>query len=87
MQQDILVGTMLGDCERAKNNHSPRLRFDQTFPNHAFYLTILYVHFINLVGKHPTVHTRKPDIRTGMVYSTIRFSTLAFPCFKYFYDM
>lgn len=88
LQIDVLVGTMLGDAtiERAKINHSPRLRFEQSFPQHAAYLTNLYVIYMNLVGKHPTVITRKPDRRTGSIYSTIRFSTLAFPCFTYYFD-
>ncbi len=89
LQIDVLVGTMLGDAtmERAQINHSPRLRFEQTFPMHAAYLTNLYIIFMGLVGKHPTVVTRKPDPRTGSIYSTIRFSTLAFPCFNYYFDL
>lgn len=89
LQIDVLVGTMLGDAsiERGKVNHSPRLRFEQTFPMHAAYLTNLYMIFINLVGKHPTVVTRIASARSGSVYSSIRFSTLAFPCFTYYYDL
>ncbi|RYE27645.1 MAG: hypothetical protein EOP45_00400 [Sphingobacteriaceae bacterium] len=89
LQIDVLVGTMLGDAtmERAQINHSPRLRFEQTFPMHAAYLTNLYIIFMGLVGKHPTVVTREPDSRTGSIYSTIRFSTLAFPCLNYYFDL
>jgi ubiquinol-cytochrome c reductase cytochrome b subunit len=89
LQIDVLVGTILGDAtiERVKINHSPRLRFEQSFPMHAAYLTNLYIIFMNLVGNHPIVTTRKPDTRTGSNYSTIRFSTLSFPCFTYYFDL
>lgn len=89
VQKDIIVGTMLGDAsyERNKPNHNVRVRFEQTFPAHAYYLTTLYIHFLNLTGKHPTVTTRKADKRTGKAYSTISFKTLAFPCLNVFHDM
>lgn len=88
-QTDILIGTLLGDSrvERIKSSHNSRFRFEQAFPNHASYLTFLYSHFLNLVGSHPKVVIRKPDIRTGKVYSQIRFATLSFPCFNVFHDM
>lgn len=89
LQIDVLIGTMLGDAtmERVKLNHNPRVRFDQTFPGHAAYLTVLYMIFYPLVGKHPTIQIRKPDARTKLIYTTLRFSTLAFPCFSYYYDL
>jgi len=89
VQKDVLVGTMLGDAsmERVKENHNPRVKFEQTFPGHASYLTTIYIILRNLVGKYPTVHTRLPDRRTGNSYSVIRFSTLAFPCFTHYYDL
>lgn len=88
-QIDVLIGTMLGDAtmERVKINHNPRVRFDQTFPGHAAYLTVLYMVFYPLVGKHPVLQIRKPDTRTGLRYKTLRFSTLSFPCFIYYYDL
>lgn len=88
-QKDAVVGTMLGDScmERAKSTHNARLRFDQTFPNHASYLTYLYVLFINLCSKCPRVNTRKADSRTGNVYSTISVKTNAFPCFNYYHNL
>jgi hypothetical protein len=88
-QKDVIVGTSLGDnsMERAKLNHNTRLRFDQTFPGHAAYLTRLYILLKNLVGAAPKVHIRKPDKRTGKVYATFAFKTLALPCFNYYYDL
>lgn len=89
VQKDILVGTILGDAslERIKPTHNTRVRFEQTFPTHAFYLTTLYVALMNLTGKYPTVHTRKADKRTGNAYTTMSFKTLMFPCLNVFYDM
>ena len=89
VQKDILVGTILGDAslERNKPTHNTRVRFEQTFPTHAFYLTTLYIHLLNLTGSHPIVRSRKADKRTGKVYSTISFKTLMFPCLNMFHDM
>jgi len=89
VQTEILIGTLLGDSrvERTKSSHNSRFIFEQTFPNHASYLTFLYSHFLNLVGSQPKVVIRKPDTRTGKVYSQMRFATLAFPCFNVFHDM
>lgn len=82
LQQDGLVGTMLGDAsiERAKPTHNGRLRFDQTFPMHASYLMLLYGIFYDLTSKGPSVHIRKPDKRTGNVYSSLAFKTMTLPC-------
>lgn len=89
VQKDILVGTILGDAsiERNKPTHNTRVRFEQTFPAHAYYLTTIYIHFLNLTGKHPIVTSKKADKRTGNVYSTISFKTVAFPCLNMFQDM
>lgn len=91
VQQDILVGSMLGDGHMEKQGigprYNPRLQFVQSFPMHAAYLTILYIHFHNMVKTPPKVITRKPDARTGNIYSTISFKTLAYPCFNYWYDL
>lgn len=88
-QKDAIVGTSLGDCyiERVKSTHNTRLRFDQTFPYHAPYLTRLYMLFKNLVGAAPKINIRKADKRTGKSYVTISFKTLRYSCFNYFYDL
>ena len=64
---------MLGDAclERNKPTHNARLRFDQTYPDHKEYIEFLYSIFSNLTGSKPKIHIRKPDIRTGVVYSSI----------------
>jgi hypothetical protein len=35
----------------------------------------------------PVILTRKPDKRTGKIYKSIYFRTLAFPCLNEFYDI
>lgn len=88
-QKEVLVGTLLGDAslERAKPTHNTRLRFDQTYPDHAPYLNELYNIFKDLTGTGPRVHVRKPDKRTGKVYSTIAFKTLRHPSLNQFQEL
>jgi hypothetical protein len=88
-QKEVLVGTILGDAslERAKPTHNTRLRFDQTYPDHAPYLNELYNIFKILTGTGPKVHVRKPDKRTGKLYSTIAFKTLSQPSLNQFQEL
>jgi hypothetical protein len=91
IQKEVIVGTLLGDAslERAKPTHNTRLRFDQSYPQHESYLRSLYVIFQELTGLlgAPKIHTRKPDVRTGKVYSTIAFKTRALESLNYFYTL
>jgi hypothetical protein len=89
IQKDILIGTILGDSSIEKRGRfqNARLRFDQTFPDHATYLMYIYSQFTNLAGKGPKVYIRKPDKRTNKIYSSMQFKTLAFPCLNYYYDL
>lgn len=89
LQKEVLVGTLLGDAslERNKLTHNTRLRFDQTFPNHASYLMNLYIVFNKLSARGPKVYTRKPDVRTNKIYSSIQYKTLNLPCLNHFYDL
>ena len=70
IQKEILIGTLLGDAfiERNKPTHNARIRFDQSFPNHASYLMKIFSYFYNLTGKGSTVIARSPDKRTGKIY-------------------
>jgi hypothetical protein len=47
----------------------------------------LYSIFKPLVAVDPVILIRKPDKRTGKVYKSIYFRTLAFPCLNEFYDL
>lgn len=96
LQKDVIVGTLLGDSslERDKPTHNPRIRFDQSYPQHKSYLESLYVIFANLCGTPPRVHTRKPDKRTGKIYQTIAFfffnkkkDSLRHSSLNYYYDL
>ena len=85
------MGTLLGDAslEHKKSSHNTRLRFDQSYPEHAPYLQSIYSIFQNLTGPlgMPKIHIRKPDKRTGKVYSSIDLKTRALEPLNYFYDI
>jgi hypothetical protein len=90
IQIEILIGCLLGDAclERRLVTHNARLRFDQTFPEHASYLMYLYSMFYYLTGsKGPSVNIRKPDPRTNKIYSSISFKTLLLPCLNFYHDL
>lgn len=89
IQKDVIVGTLLGDAslERNKPTHNTRLRFDQSYPEHASYLESIYLLFQNLTGPAPKINTRKPDKRTGKAYSSIAFKTRALEQLNYYYDL
>lgn len=91
IQKDIIVGTLLGDAsiERNKPTHNARIRFDQSYPNHASYLESIYAIFQNFTGTigQPKIYVRKPDKRTGKIYKTIAFKTRSIKSLNYFYDL
>jgi hypothetical protein len=90
-QKEVLIGTMLGDTylERQKPTYNARLRFDQTYPSHEGYIDLLYSIFYDLTGPQgsPSIHNRKPDKRTGKIYSTIAFKTRRLPCLTPYHDL
>lgn len=88
-QFDILVAAALGDgaFDRTGPKHNTRVSFQQTFPAHAAYISHLYQKLRNLVGSVPKVQIRKPDARTGKIYSSIVFKTLRFPVLNKIYDL
>lgn len=53
------------------------------------YLNFLFSIFSSFIGPKgsPQIHTRKPDRRTGKVYSTIAFKTRALPCFTMYHNL
>lgn len=89
IQKDIIVGTLLGDASLEKNKptHNTRLRFDQSYPEHASYLESIYALFKNGELGAPKIHTRKPDKRTGKIYKTIAFKTRALETLNYYYNL
>lgn len=65
------------------------MRLDQTYPKHKEYLEFLYSIFSKLTGPkgQPKIYVRKPDSRTGKIYSTIAFKTRAFSSLASFHDL
>lgn len=89
-QKESLIGLILGDIsiEKALRSRNARLRFDQSIIHEEYRVALfLYNLFELLVNMSPKVQIRKPDSRTGKVYSSIRFATLAMPCLNYYYDL
>ncbi len=64
--------------------------FDQTIDGHSDYLYWLAHLFEPFIGAPVRPTDRKPDKRTGVIYTSLQFKTLAFPCFnfdrEFFYD-
>ena len=88
LQKQILVETLLmvAHLERVKVSPKTRLRFDQSFPEHATYLRYLYIYFYNLSFKGTKIFIRIKDIRTNKVYTHIQYKTLNLPCLNYYHD-
>ena len=90
IQKETLIGNILGDgyIERRKNTYNPTLTIEQTYPKRADYVNHLYEIYANLVlQREPKIVVRKPDVRTGKVYSSIRFSTRSLPCLIPIYEI
>lgn len=89
IQKETLIGVLLGDAylRRPKPNHNTKLVFDQSNSLHKDYLLHLYEVFEPFTVSSPKVTNRKPDIRTGKVYNSIKFSTLSLPCLNYYYEL
>jgi len=56
--------------ERVKPTHNPRVRLDQTYPNHEEFLLSLYENFKELIGTPPKILERKPYKRYNKKYKT-----------------
>jgi hypothetical protein len=90
-QKEVLIGTMLGDAslERQKPTYNAQLRFDKTYPSNERYINLLYSLFYHFIGPNESlkINKRKPEKRTGIVYSTIAFKTRRLPCFTPYHDL
>lgn len=89
IQKQTLIGVLLGDgyLNKPKLNHNTKLVFDQSNSLHKEYLLHLYEVFESLTNTSPKITNRKPDIRTGKVYNSIRFYTLSLPCLNSYYEL
>lgn len=86
-QKEALIGLMLGDGYLEKTNHNTRLRLEQSYPEKGQYFNNLYLLFKSMVAMNPTILERKPDKRTGLIYKSLYFWTLRFPCLNEYYEI
>jgi len=88
-QKNTLVGLLLADgfLEKRKPNHNTRLRIDHTYPAQEAYVKSLYKIFNPICGKEPLITIRKPDKRTGKIYSSIAFKTYNLSCLNEYYTL
>jgi hypothetical protein len=84
----IIIGCCLGDLYIYKDPRgvNPMLRFEQGLI-HEEYILYLYNLFKGYCSSAPKSSARKPDSRTGKVYSSITFNTYSLPCFNYYYEL
>lgn len=83
---EIIIGCSLGDLHIYREYTNSRLRFLQGLINEA-YILHLYDLFEKYCSKGPTLTNRKPDLRTGNIYTQVYFSTYCLPCFNYYYEL
>lgn len=86
---EAIIGLMQGDvyAERRTLTSNTRLCFDQTMDGHSDYLQWLAHLFEPFVGSPVRSTNRKADKRTGKVYNSLQFKTLAFPCFNIYREL
>jgi hypothetical protein len=83
---DIIIGLSLGDLYINKQATNARLMFEQGSVHEAYILN-LYNIFKDYCSSAPKSSARKPDFRTGKVYTRITFQTYALPCLNYYHDI
>jgi len=86
--KDILVGLLLGDLNILKGEKSINagLRFEQSII-HDDYIRYLYTLFQFYCISEPKVYIKKPNLKTGVSYSCVRFITCSLPCFNELHEL
>ena len=84
--KEILIGLFLGDLHAQKRSTNTNLHFEQGFI-HKDYIFHLYKIFKSFCNSEPKITSRKPDKRTGKIYTRIKFVTYSLPCFNYYRDL
>jgi hypothetical protein len=84
--REILVGLLLGDIHAQKRSRNTNLFFEQGVL-HEDYLLHLYDLFKSYCLSGPKLSVRAPNKITGKIYSSLRFQTMALPCFNEFYEL
>ena len=87
-QSKVIYGLMLGDlhASRGKSTHNTRLQFNQGTV-HTEYAQHLYDLFLPFINQLIYTTVRQPDPRTGLIYTSLLFKTLAFPFFNIYRDL
>jgi hypothetical protein len=83
---EVIIGCCLGDLNINRRHDKARLRFEQGSVHEA-YIMHLYDLFKYYCSSAPKNSQRKPDSRTGKVYSRVTFITYSLPCFNYYHDL
>jgi len=84
--KEIMVGLLLGDVHAQKRSRNTNLFFEQSVL-HEDYLFHLYDLFKLYCLSEPKLSVRNPSKVTGKTYSSLRFQTMALPCFNEFYEL
>jgi hypothetical protein len=85
---DIIIGLALGDLHIRKQPASINVRFYfEQGSVHELYILHLYDLFKGYCNSEPKKSDRKPDSRTGKVYTRITFNTYSLPCFNYYHEL
>jgi len=77
----IMVGLLLGDSHAQRRSKNTNIFFEQSIL-HKDYLMHLYELFKLYCISEPKLSVRAPSKVTGKVYSSLRFQTMALPCFN-----
>jgi hypothetical protein len=89
IQDEIIIGTMLGDCsiEKARPLSNARLQFKQSTKN-KLYIEHLFDIFKEFCGTEPKIMS-KFDSRANRnkVYEAIKFQTFSLPCFNLYKEI
>lgn len=80
-------GGMYGYLQRGKPTHNTRLRIEHTYPEQESYVLNIHALFSSLISMEPEIISRKPDFRTGKIYSSIYVRTLRFTCLNQYHDL
>jgi hypothetical protein len=83
---EVIIGSSLGDLYINKQRNNARLMFQQGSV-HELYMIHLYDLFKDYCGSGLKYIERKPDLRTGKIYSTIRFNSYSLLCFNYYHSL
>jgi hypothetical protein len=85
---EIIIGNILGDThiERKFITRNAMFRFEQGLVHEAYFIH-LYDKYKDYCNSPLKYSARKPDFRTGQVYTRIQFQTFSLPCLNYYHEL